>query len=102
MALAIRIDKLALLPDGRVELVYTRGQAPLQAGTGGEGIIWSSKADAVAALDDAAERLNAQDLLLMMLAVWRRAQPGMTNPSVVVGKTMTFDLLATGITITVT
>jgi hypothetical protein len=102
MAKALRIDSLELLGDGRVRLTYTRGATPLPLAKGGEGIIWSSKADAAQALDDAASRLDAEDLLLMLLAVWRRANPAMTNPSVVVGKTITFDLVPTGITITVT
>lgn len=102
MAKALRIDRLVLHPDGRVELVYTRGVAPLPVASGGEGIIWSSKADAVQALDDAASRLDAEDLLLMLLAVWRRAHPDMTNVSLVIGKTITFDLQPTGITISVT
>ena len=102
MAKALRIDTLELLGDDRVRLTYTRGTAPLPMAQGGEGIIWSSKDDAVAALDAADAALDSEGLLLLLLAVWRRANPALNNPAIVIGKTMTFDVTPTTITITVT
>ena len=63
MALAFRIDGYTQYPDGRVEVRYTA----------------------------APEWLTPDLALRFVIAIWKTLQPAMNNPTVIVGKTLTFD-----------
>lgn len=92
MAVALRIDEYTTHEDGRIEVKFTAGPAPLPAGWGGNAWIFPSKGDLVEFLSaSTTEWLTPELALRFVVAVWKQAQPGLTNPAVILGKTLTFD-----------
>ena len=94
MAKSTRIDTLNLLPDGRVEIVYTAGQPPLPAGSDGTGIIFSSQQDFRDALIALENELSGEKLALLQAAVAFKKDPtlGATFLASARQKTTTIDL----------
>ena len=83
MAGTIQLDKVTEHPDGRFELVMTIN------GGGGQGRIWSTKADALAELSS---RMDPEDMLVMfLLGYWQGRSADLTNSSTVLRKLLTVD-----------
>jgi len=92
VALAFRIDGYTQHPDGRVEVRYTAGKDPLPAAWSGQAWVFFAKADLTEFLSEGtAEWLTPELALRFVAAIWKQAQPAMSNPNVVVGKTLIFD-----------
>ena len=92
MALAFRIDGYTQHPDGRVEVRYTAGVAPLSAAWQGLAFGYGSKQHVLDMIAEGTTEWLTPDLALrFVIAIWKTLQPVMNNPTVIVGKTLTFD-----------
>ena len=92
MALAFRIDGYTQYPDGRVEVRYTAGVAPLSAAWQGLAFGYGSKQQVMDLIaEDTGEWLTPDLALRFVIAIWKTLQPTMSNPAAVVGKTLTFN-----------
>lgn len=93
MAVSGRVDDVILHPDGRVEVKFTEGPEPLPPIWTGSAVVYSSRADFVAALQQTEVDLFPT-LKLIQLSVGYKNDPllGATFLARVEGKTATLDL----------
>jgi len=92
MALAFRIDGYTQRADGSVEVRYTAGKTPLPVSWSGHAYVFASKGDLAEFLSEGTTAwLTPEIALRFVVAIWKQAQPGLTNPTVVLGKTLVFD-----------
>lgn len=94
MAQSTRIDILNLLPDGRVEIVYTAGEPPLPGSSAGTGLMFGSQQDFRDALTALENELAGEKLALIQAAVAFKKDPtlGATFLASARGKTASIDL----------
>lgn len=93
MAVALRIDRVQALGDGRVELRFTSGRAPLPATWQGQAFVFQSKDDVEELLERAApsDWLTVDLALKIIVSIWKAHDATLSNVNLVVGKTLTFD-----------
>lgn len=102
MSLALRVDDIEATPSGR-HVVLSFGQAPLPAQSMGRGIEksvaeWLDEADY---FDELSQEDRYLFLLRLLLLLWKRNNPAMNNPAILIGKTLTLEITTTTITATV-
>ena len=103
MARAVRIDDITTPQAGFRTLEITHGVAPLPAARMRQGITQSVEAwlDEATFFEDVTGEELTKILIRLGLNMWRRANPAMNNPSLLIGKTITLTITTTSITVAV-
>ena len=91
MARAIRIDAVTPLPNGRVQILYSEGQAPLSLAPMGLGIEIDRQV-LVSKVLEARDEFNDQMMLFLLLGFWHQRDGGWTNVSNIIGRTLILDM----------
>lgn len=93
MATSVRIDGLPILhPDGRIEVKFTAGRAPLPLTAAGNSQIFSDRADLAQRLRAFEESLTEEQQLLFVLSLWWKRDPNFADPRHGQGRSITVDL----------
>ena len=89
MALAFRIDAISTEGDGTSTVAYTIGQSPLPAAPSGLSISGWTKAQVLAWADDVNSEAILGFFMTLVLFLWKKNNPTLSNPGAIVGKTLT-------------
>lgn len=90
MALAFRIDAIKVEADGTYTVAYTVGQSPLPASPDGFVISGWTKNQILSMADDIDEPQAVLGFFLtLVLFLWKKNNPALSNPGLLVGKTVT-------------
>lgn len=98
MAIQVRIDDVIITGES-CEVRFTKGQAPLPLTWQGEANILT-RASVIVAIQTVQDVIN-ENLIAILLALWWKANPTLSNAATVKGKTVTLDLTGVSNFITV-
>lgn len=93
-----RIDDIDVI-SGQVTVKITQGPSPIPATWQGE-TIHTTKAEVLATLAIAKDSLQSM-LREALVAMWKKVDSNLSNPSLVIGKTATLDFDNNGMSVTI-
>ena len=104
MALALRFDRIEVMPNGDRHVVMSMGQAPLTTesptlGLSQSVVAWRDEADY---FEDIGTEERFRFLLRLALLLWKKNNPDMNNPGLLLGRTFTLTVTTTSIEVAVT
>lgn len=95
---SIRIDKITVHPDGRLEMLVREGNFPLDPNPSNDGVIFASRNDFVNQLNDWIDSLGVVEKIYLLMAPAVRSDPSLrlTTLENYRSKVRTFDFSTPG------
>lgn len=94
MAKAARTFRVIELADGRMQVEYNAGAAPVPGTHSGNVLVYDSREALLSAMADAENQVSDELLVLIALADgWAKIDPSLANPASARGREMQLDLL---------